>query len=626
MKIGIKILLSFVVIIVSITVMGFLTITTSQEKIINEIGNDRSEFLSQSMRAIDDGMREKILGLVLLSDEDFVAKFLADFDLANYSEMENLVNNSDETETTQFIADKILNNVLSSKLYDSAKYLESKYRYELYDEIIVVDQHGFIISSVSPINGIVADKGDWWDVAVATGYFVGDVQFDKNSKIYTQDFAYKISDSDGNFVGVLKTTVKLQDIIALIHDLRSKNQFLDSDVSLIDSTGKVLYDSTTSDFGTHIPLPEYVMMSEPFDYFLSADTLGVNVVHVYAKSQPQLDFPSLGLTLILKQNLDDLIKPVVGLTNTIFIISMTTVISAIVIAIYVRSSVSQPLIKLKNASVKIAEGDFDVKINVKTDDEIGELANKFDYMRESIKFTNENLRELIKLRTNELQTALEEIKTNQSFIDDMTESFTKKIQTPINSLIGNIELFQNEQSEETLSSIENDLLQLKTRINDFVDYYMTRTDKTQYDMEDVSVDQLMLESIALFEKHPKSNAITSRIENGDVKVFVDKTKFKRAMFNIISNSLKHTEDKVEIHTREIDEKQIEIVISDSRKVDPLQSFDDLFDLKHPDLQEDDPIGLYVSKSIITKHAGIIRAKSGSSGGLVFSITLPIFSN
>lgn len=610
MKIGIKILLSFIVIIASIGIMGFLTITTSQEKIISEIGNDHSETLSQTMSSIDNGMKEKILGLVTLSDETFVEDFLASFD----------------PPSSESSIDEILENDLSLKLRESVKFIEHNYRYELYNDVFVINPQGLIVASVNPIDDLSVERGDWWDAVVDYDYFIGDVEFDEDTKIYTQEFAYKIQSSDGTFLGILKTNLKLQDIIISIYDIRSKNKFLDSDLFLIDSSGRILYDSSSSEFGNHIPLAEYVMMSESSDYFLNTDTQGVDSIHVYAKSQPQGDFPSLEWTLVVKQNTDKILKPVVALTNTILIISATTITSAMVIAIYVRSSISQPLMKLKDASIKIAEGNYDVSIDVKTDDEIGELANKFDYMKESIKFTNENLRELIKLRTDELQKALEEITNNQTLQDEMTESFTQKIQTPMESLIKNIELFKNSPDPETLSFIENDLMQLKTTTNDFVDYYMTRTNNTRYYMRDASLNQLLYESITLFSKHPKSDNISVHLDD-DVKVYVDKKMFTRAISNILDNSLKYTTNgQIEIKT-EVDEKEIKIIISDDREISATESFDDFFELKQADQHSgEDPIGLYITKSIVTDHAGTIHAQNSTLGGIAFIITLPVFQN
>lgn len=351
MKIGIKILLSFIVIIVSIGVMGYLTITTSQEKIISEIGNDHSDTLSQTMRSIDNGIREKVLGLVTLSDKVFVEDFLANYPL------------DDASQLTEFSSDEILRNDLSLKLQESVQFIENKYGYELYNDVFIINSHGFIVASDNPIDTIPVERGDWWDTVLDEGIFISDVQFDDDTKIYTQEFAYKIQSFDGTFLGVLKTDIKLQDIIVSIYDIRSQNKFLDSNLFLVDSTGRILYDSSTPEFGNHIPLTEYVMMSEPSDYFLHTDDQGTGFINVYSKSQPQADFPNLGWTLVVKQSTDKILKPVVALTNIILIVSMTTITSAAVIAIYVRSSISQPLMKLRDASVKIAEGDYDVKID-----------------------------------------------------------------------------------------------------------------------------------------------------------------------------------------------------------------------------------------------------------------------
>lgn len=55
-----------------------------------------------------------------------------------------------------------------------------------------------------------------------------------------------------------------------------------------------------------------------------------------------------------------------------------------VVAFVMSKSLSKPLIKLKSAANKIAGGDFDVRTNIKTRDEIGELSNAFDSMAQKL--------------------------------------------------------------------------------------------------------------------------------------------------------------------------------------------------------------------------------------------------
>jgi class 3 adenylate cyclase len=53
-------------------------------------------------------------------------------------------------------------------------------------------------------------------------------------------------------------------------------------------------------------------------------------------------------------------------------------------AFLLSKSLSRPLIKLKNAANQVASGDFHIRTNITTRDEIGELSNAFDSMAEKL--------------------------------------------------------------------------------------------------------------------------------------------------------------------------------------------------------------------------------------------------
>ena len=54
-----------------------------------------------------------------------------------------------------------------------------------------------------------------------------------------------------------------------------------------------------------------------------------------------------------------------------------------IVAFVLSKQISRPLIKLKKAVNEIANGNFDVKTDIKSKDEIGELSTSFDYMSAS---------------------------------------------------------------------------------------------------------------------------------------------------------------------------------------------------------------------------------------------------
>ena len=88
-------------------------------------------------------------------------------------------------------------------------------------------------------------------------------------------------------------------------------------------------------------------------------------------------------------------------------------------AIFILSSfLTKPLERLNEVSDEMAEGNYKMRVNVKSDDEIGQLALKFNHMAASV----EN-------HVDELQ---QQIKRREQFVAD----FTHEIKTPMTTIIG----------------------------------------------------------------------------------------------------------------------------------------------------------------------------------------------
>ena len=66
-------------------------------------------------------------------------------------------------------------------------------------------------------------------------------------------------------------------------------------------------------------------------------------------------------------------------------------VASIIIGLGISNSISKPITKLKKVANNIAKGNFDQKVDTRSNDEIGELAYQFDLMKNSIKKSNEDL-------------------------------------------------------------------------------------------------------------------------------------------------------------------------------------------------------------------------------------------
>ena len=74
-------------------------------------------------------------------------------------------------------------------------------------------------------------------------------------------------------------------------------------------------------------------------------------------------------------------------SRLVLIFTIVFFLFAIYIGIYISRSISNPIIELKNAAAEVGKGRLETKINIKTKDEIGQLAKSFCKMAEDLRST-----------------------------------------------------------------------------------------------------------------------------------------------------------------------------------------------------------------------------------------------
>lgn len=89
------------------------------------------------------------------------------------------------------------------------------------------------------------------------------------------------------------------------------------------------------------------------------------------------------VTTIIFLNFDKI--PFFEFEENIIGIGLILMIGISIITIFLSKRLSEPIAKLSEAANKIAKGDFDVKTNIKSHDEIGQLSTSFDIMAQKLK-------------------------------------------------------------------------------------------------------------------------------------------------------------------------------------------------------------------------------------------------
>lgn len=92
----------------------------------------------------------------------------------------------------------------------------------------------------------------------------------------------------------------------------------------------------------------------------------------------------IGMILLVEIDNREILQPVATLQRNITVLGVVITASVAIIAYFLSKLISKPLLKLRDAANVLANGNFDVRTNIQTNDEIGQLSRAFDQMAEKI--------------------------------------------------------------------------------------------------------------------------------------------------------------------------------------------------------------------------------------------------
>lgn len=120
------------------------------------------------------------------------------------------------------------------------------------------------------------------------------------------------------------------------------------------------------------------------------DRVGSSLIDDYRtvaclSSYDRLNIPGLNWAIIAEIDYSEAMIPIVSLRNDIIFLSLIICVFLFSIAHFISRTITNPIIKLKNAALMIGEGDLDINLKSKSHDEIGLLTEAFNTMTQQLK-------------------------------------------------------------------------------------------------------------------------------------------------------------------------------------------------------------------------------------------------
>ena len=274
-----------------------------------------------------------------------------------------------------------------------------------------------------------------------------------------------------------------------------------------------------------------------------------------------------------------------------------------------------PLGRMKIATQNIKDGNLDFELEVKADDEIGQLCRDFEEMRMRLK-----------------ETSVEKVEYDKRS-KELISNISHDLKTPITAIKGYVEGIMDgvadtpEKMERYIRTIYNKANEMDTLINELTLYSKIDSNRIPYNFGTLPVGDYFDDCASELKVDLESRGITFEYRNyvdGNVKIIVDAEQLKRVINNIISNAAKYMDKAnkmINLRVKDVGDL-VQVEIEDNGKGIGTKELPYIFerfyrtDASRNSATGGSGIGLSIVKKIIEEHGGKIWATSKEGTGTV----------
>jgi signal transduction histidine kinase len=398
----------------------------------------------------------------------------------------------------------------------------------------------------------------------------------------------------------------------------------------------------------------------------------------------QLEDNSFGWTVGVGIDGEDIFRPIRSMTWWLVAVTLLMGCLVVVSTWIIAQGITVPLNNLIQTAQRIAQGNLNERVQIRSSDEVGILGTTFNDMAQSLaaredqlQELNKNLENMVRQRTMELETSHEALKKAytdlQSAQDQLVQTekmaslgqlvagIAHEIKNPLNFIYGNTGFLAEYvrklqfllESFESLPSISDDDRSEMERKKAEVNYAFIKEDlhtlidnftegarrintivtdlRTFSRIDTDTVSEIDLHASLDMSLNLLSNQYKNRIEvhrdYGDIpKVRGYTGKLSQVFMNLLSNAFHAIKEKGDVWIRtRCSDGTVEVEIEDNGAGIPKEHINRIFEPFYTTkpVGQGTGLGLSISYGIIEQHHGKIQVSSTPKRGSVFTVRLPV---
>ena len=437
---------------------------------------------------------------------------------------------------------------------------------------------------------------DFASLYVIQNYYYGASQQYLNTKIssVTGVLSRYAQDADTSFSSEMLSTIE---------NFSDKEKM---ELMAINSKGQVVLTSSGFTPEENAAMPDYESAMDGGDGYW-VGTVGKETVMAVTVDISDLstEYNAIRVVASLEQVKETLHTYIFGVTA----ICVGILLLLVITGVYFIRSIVQPIQQINATTKKFAKGDFSVRINDTSNDEIGDLCVSINQMADELSNT-ENMK------------------------NEFISSVSHELRTPLTAIKGWAETMCMEADPDTVQRgvhvIVNETERLSEMVEELLDF--SRMQSGRFSLQCATMDVLaeLGDAVLIYVEKAKRENIRIIYQEPEMLPFVygDKNRIRQVFINVIDNAIKYSNpgSTITVSAEEVS-GMIQVTITDNgvgiSAADLPRVKTKFFKANHT--RRGSGIGLAVADEIITMDGGRLDITSELNVGTNVTITLPIES-
>lgn len=298
-------------------------------------------------------------------------------------------------------------------------------------------------------------------------------------------------------------------------------------------------------------------------------------------------------------------------TSTLIIAGLALLIASLG-AYLIGRSLRVRVTQLTQGAQAITAGEFETRLPVTSSDELGELAERFNTLAQTLQANRSARQQWVSDIAHELRTPLTILSGELQALDDGVR--------PLNA--------------EAVRSLQGEAHRLNLLVSDLRILALSDEGALTYTIERVNLNDLIEECVGNWQGSKEASNLqltwTALPSFEQAWVQADADRLNQLMSNLLSNSCRHTDAPGQISVAlERSDTSLIVLIDDSAPDAPSGSHEQIFerlfrsdDSRSRQSREGSGLGLSICRAIVEGHGGTIAATTSPLGGLRVRVTLP----